>query len=292
MLLWSVAACQSRQTSTNTLARVDSTSETESRSRELEVSVRPKKSIEFTYFFVEPKKWLEEHGADSAHQRVAFAVNRTDRQNFLRMDSVLVPTDLEQDVKQYLPFPLTVKSIEGIDKIIYFSYPTQTFGAYENGVLVRTGPTNMGRKEHQTPVGLFFANWKAKVSTSTVDDAWILHWNVNIMNENGVGWHQYSLPGTPVSHSCLRLQKEDAKFLYFWIDQWVLADKHTVLTQGTPVIIFGEYDFSAPKPWLQLVENPLALEISEDEMNAISEPFLAEILAAQNDRAIGEVSKE
>ena len=99
MLLWSVAACQSRQTSTNTLARVDSTSETESRSRELEVSVRPKKSIEFTYFFVEPKKWLEEHGADSAHQRVAFAVNRTDRQNFLRMDSVLVPTDLEQDVK-------------------------------------------------------------------------------------------------------------------------------------------------------------------------------------------------
>lgn len=285
-VLWIVAACQSPN---EPIARMDSTSENENRSYEMGVSFRLKKSMDFTYSFVEPKKWLEDHAADTAHQNITFAINRTDRANFSRMDSVLVPSDFEQPLFNYLPFPLRVKSIADIDKIIYFSYPTQTFGVYQNGVLIRTGPTNMGKKEHRTPTGLFFTNWKAKVSTSTVNDAWILHWNVNIMNQEGVGWHQYSLPGSPVSHSCLRLQEADAKFLYFWIDQWVLAN-NAIQTKGTPVIIFGEYDFNSPKPWLQLAVNPSSLEISKDEIEAITEPFLVEIIAAQNEKARPELS--
>jgi hypothetical protein len=36
-------------------------------------------------------------------------------------------------------------SFERVNKII--SYPSQTFAAYENGQLVRTGPTNTGEKK-------------------------------------------------------------------------------------------------------------------------------------------------
>jgi hypothetical protein len=44
-----------------------------------------------------------------------------------------------------LPFPLEV-ALKEVNKVILFSYPSQTFAAYENGQLVRTGPTNMGRE--------------------------------------------------------------------------------------------------------------------------------------------------
>jgi hypothetical protein len=49
-------------------------------------------------------------------------------------------------------------------------------------------------------------------------------------------------------------------------DEWQLADSETVKVKGTPVVVFG-YDFTAPKPWLQLVANPKALDISEKLRN-------------------------
>lgn len=231
------------------------------------------------------KQWLLNHKTDSLQQVIAFAVNRTDQSNFSRMDSAIVPTDLSYDLVYYLPFPLKVNYLKDINKIIYFSYPTQTFAAYEKGILIHTGPTNMGREKHLTPTGLFYTNWKAKVTTSTINDNWILNWNFNILNKEGIGWHQYSLPGYPVSHSCLRLQKKDAQYLYNWADQWVLADQYTILVKGTPVIIFGNYDFSSPKPWLQLISKPHSIDITKDEIQKITQPFLNEILTAQKNRA-------
>ena len=217
--------------------------------------------------------------------RIVTSINRTDRENFAQMDTVIVPVDMTGDIEFYLPFPMNVSYLKDVDKIIYFSYPTQTFATYENGELTYTGPTNMGRKKDQTPTGLFYANWKAEETTSTFNDEWDLRWNFNVENLLGVGWHQYSLPGYPVSHSCMRLQEKDARFLYDWADQWVLTGKDKVLVKGTPVIVFGSYDFDAPKPWLQLIENPKALDISEDEMENQTEPFLKLILAEQENRA-------
>jgi hypothetical protein len=63
----------------------------------------------------------------------------------------------------------------------------------------------------------------------------------------------------------LRLQEKDAK-LYEWADEWQLADSETVKVKGS-VVVFGSYDFTAPKPWLQLVANPKALDISEKLRN-------------------------
>lgn len=236
------------------------------------------------YELKDAKQWLMDSTLTDAEKELVFAVNRTDASNFKHMDTVIVPKDRSGDVAFYFPFPLSVPYLKDVDKIIYFSYPTQTFAAYECGELVRTGPTNMGRENAQTPTGLFFTNWKAKKTISTVNDEWELKWNFNILNKGGIGWHQYTMPGYPASHSCLRLVTKDAKYLYNWADQWVLADKTTVQVKGTPVIVFGKYDFKSGKPWLKLVDDPHALDISESEIRQITEPFLSEILAEQENR--------
>lgn len=230
------------------------------------------------------KQWLLTHKTDSAHKAIAYAVNRTDSANFAQMDSVVVPADLTGDIEFYLPFPLKVTYLKDIQKIIFFSYPTQTFATYENGILIYTGPTNMGRQKDMTPTGLSFTNWKAEETTSTFNDEWDLRWNFNIQNKEGIGWHQYSLPGFPASHSCLRLQEKDAKYLFEWADQWELGEQDSVLVKGTPVIVFGNYDFVAPKPWLQLISDPHALDIKEDAIQKETMPFLSEILTAQKNR--------
>jgi len=236
-----------------------------------------------TYTLENTKEWLKTN-KDSANLEIAFAVNRTDKAFFAKIDSVIIPTDMSGDISFYLPFPVEVPYLAEVDKVLFFSYPTQTFAAYENGILIYTGPTNMGRKKDPTPTGLFFCNWKAEETISTVDDEWKLLWNFNIANKGGIGFHQYDLPGYPASHSCLRLHEKDAKDLYQWADQWVLADDENVKFKGTPVVVFGSYPFGEPKPWLQLVNNPKALTISESEIEKVTTPYLETILKEQEKR--------
>lgn len=240
---------------------------------------------EVSYAVVSTKDWLMKNEADSTSLRIAYATNRTDAENLIKMDSIIVPKDLSGDIEFYLPFPLKVAALKDVNKIILFSYPSQTFAAYENGELVRTGPTNMGREKDKTPTGLFFTNWKAEETTSTFNDEWDLKWNYNIENKLGVGFHQYALPGYPASHSCLRLQERDARYLYDWADQWVLADAETVKVKGTPVVVFGTYDFKAPKPWLQLTADPKALTLSEADIQKTVQPHLSSIMKEQKNKA-------
>ncbi|MBU0939964.1 MAG: L,D-transpeptidase [Bacteroidetes bacterium] len=239
---------------------------------------------EVSYTVVSTKEWLMKNEADSTSLRIAYATNRTDAENLKKMDSIIVPKDLSGDIEFYLPFPLEVAALKEVNKIILFSYPSQTFAAYENGQLVRTGPTNMGREKDQTPTGLFFTNWKAEETTSTFNDEWDLKWNYNIANKLGVGFHQYALPGYPASHSCLRLQERDARYLYDWADQWVLADSETVKVKGTPVVVFGTYDFKASKPWLELASDPKALTLSEEDVKQTVQPHLSSIMKEQKNK--------
>jgi lipoprotein-anchoring transpeptidase ErfK/SrfK len=240
---------------------------------------------EVSYTLENTTDWLVKNKDNNTSLQIAYAINRTDAENLKKMDSIVVPKDLSGDLEFYLPFPLEVAALKEVNKVILFSYPSQTFAAYENGQLVRTGPTNMGREKDQTPTGLFFTNWKAEETTSTFNDEWDLKWNFNIANKLGVGFHQYSLPGYPASHSCLRLQERDARYLYDWADQWVLADAETVKVKGTPVIVFGKYDFEAPKPWLQLLTDPASLNITDEEMQQIVQPHLNAIMKEQKNKA-------
>ncbi len=243
---------------------------------------RDKASI--IYRFGSTKKLIDTLKKNKDIARIVAAVNRTDYRHLMNMDSIIVPNDLSKNVENYLPFPLQVPYLKDIDKIVYFSYPSQSFAAYEYGELVYTGQTNMGRKADPTPAKLYFTNWKAEETTSTFNDEWELRWNFNIENKEGIGWHQYELPGYPASHSCLRMTEQDAKFMYDWADQWKLQGTDNVLAKGIPVIVFGTYDFDGPKPWLQLVSNPKALEISTADIESETGKYLNEIMKAQQNR--------
>ncbi len=248
---------------------------------DLKINYR-EKAQNISYHFEKPQEWLAEYAKDSLKTNIVLAVNRTDKANLKKMNRILIPNDFKNKLEHYLPFPLQVEAIKKIPKIIFFSYPTQTFAAYENGSLVYTGPTNMGRQNDPTPTGLIFTNWKAEETTSTFNDEWELKWNFNIENKKGIGFHEYILPGYPASHSCLRLCEKDARFLYDWAEEWVLKDDQNVQAKGTPVVVFGKYDFQAEKPWLQLVDNPKVLEIAESQITSLMQPYMAEILKEQN----------
>ena len=263
-----LAACKQQETDGKTLPK--------------KALVRQQPKV-ISYQVVNTKEWLAAT-SDSTAINIVLAANRVDKANLVKMDSIIIPEDFTGDIAYYLPFPFTVPFLKDVSKIIFFSYATQTFATYENGELTYAGPTNMGRKKDPTPTGLFFTNWKAEETTSTFNDEWQLRWNFNIANKLGVGWHQYELPGYPASHSCLRLQEKDARYLYEWADQWILKDEENVLAKGTPVIVFGKYDFDAPKPWLQLVANPKALNIPEIEIEEQTRPYLSSILSEQENR--------
>ncbi len=214
-------------------------------------------------------------------RQVILALNRIDSNNVQRADTLVVPDSVSADINVYSPFPSRVRALDSVKKIICFAYPVQAFGVYEDGYLVRWGPTSMGRKDAQTPTGLFFANWKAEEHESSVDDEWLLKWNVNVINDQGVGWHLYAMPGYPASHSCMRLLERDARWLYDWVDEWTIKGDHHIEAQGTPTLIFGSYDFKGRKPWLKLLTDPNANRITEEALNKEIEPHLPKILEEQ-----------
>ncbi|MCH5597892.1 L,D-transpeptidase [Niabella ginsengisoli] len=239
-----------------------------------------------SYEWMKKKEWQSKKDSfeGAKHLDILNAINRVDATHLKRLDSILVPNDFSLPLKDYMPFPDYVEVLKDVNKIILFSYPTQAFAAYENGKLILTGPTNMGRKNKKTPTGLFFTNWKARKTISTVDDEWILKWNFNIHNKWGVGFHEYALPGYPASHSCLRLLATDAQFLYGWANQWILKNDYERLAYGTPVIVFGAYPFGEPRPWFKLAEDSKALTIPMDSLNNYVEPHLQEIMEKQTQR--------
>ncbi len=214
---------------------------------------------------------------------VVLRLNRVDAASYKRLDTMIIPTEIDTNWMSYAVFPAELPVLKDVRKMVVFAYYPQVFAAYENGKLVTWGPTNMGKKSTPTPTGIFSANWKAKESISSVDDEWKLKWNFNVWNKGGVGWHQYQLPGYPASHSCMRLLESDAKWLYDWADMWVLKDQQ-LAAQGTPVLIFGDYPFGKGKPWWKLVEDPAALNISAEVLTAELEPHLEKIRARQSQR--------
>lgn len=221
---------------------------------------------------------------NASQKYIIAALNRVDTDHLARRDSLIVPNSFSDNFLDYSPFPHQVKILEDVDKFLIFSYPIQAFAVYEKGHLKKWGPTNMGKKATQTPRGLFFTNWKGRKVRSTVDDEWILNWNFNIHNTGGIGFHQYAMPGYPVSHSCLRLLDADAQYLYNWADQWILADQQTVKVKGTPVLVYGDYNFGVKGIWYQLYKDPNITTISEETISELVTPHKEEILKAQKVR--------
>ncbi len=213
------------------------------------------------------------------------ALNRLDEKNAWRADTLMIPNNLDADFVSYSPFPSRLEILKDVNKFVTFSYPIQAYAVYENGSLVKWGPTSMGKKASQTKRGLMFANWKKELAISTVNKNWKLPYNFNIHNSLGIGWHQYDLPGFPQSHSCLRLLMDDAKWMYKFADPWIL-NKGGVTTKakGTPVVVFGDYKWGGRKPWKKLAEDPKANDYTVEQMDEIIQPYLEEILNEQKNR--------
>lgn len=213
------------------------------------------------------------------------ALNRLDSKNKWRADTLAIPDQFDKSLMSYSPFPMSLETLKDVKKMVFFSYPIQAYALYENGKLIKWGPTSMGKKSAQTKRGLLFANWKKELAISTVDSEWKLPFNVNVHNTLGIGWHQYDLPGFPASHSCLRLLMSDAQFLYSWVDTWILnKGGATVKANGTPVIIFGDYEWGGKKPWKNLIADMKSNDISVEELNALVETHLSKILEEQQKR--------
>jgi lipoprotein-anchoring transpeptidase ErfK/SrfK len=213
-------------------------------------------------------------------QRV-LALNRIDRQIVKTGKEIIIPNDFSNKTADYF-MPQELSNLADIDKVIIIEQRTQSFGFYEYGKLVRSGPISSGSRINPTPPGLYFTNWKGKRVISTVDDSWVLKWNFNIENEKGIGIHQYVLPGYPDSHSCIRMTQEDAMWMYDWADQWVLDEiGHNKVANGTPVIVYGEYDFDTIAPWKDLVNNSKATFIDESELDAGISIYKERILQEQ-----------
>ena len=193
-------------------------------------------------------------------------LNRRDRAHLLRRDpptpGLVVPVTWSDDPLVYSPFPPLWPAAADQRKAIVVHQPMQAFAAYESGKLVRWGPVSSGRKETPTPEGVFSLTWRARSRRSTDNDAWLLEWYFNFVNERGVSFHLFDLPGHPASHACVRLLLRDAQWIYDWGEEWSLDDsRREVMMPGTPVFIIGTYPYDSPAAWLSLeaLSTPIAL---------------------------------
>ena len=197
-------------------------------------------------------------------------LNRADAEHLTRLPALIVP-DLWTDELAYSPLPRSIPWAQPFGKSFVVHLPSQVFGAYEYGALIRWGPVSSGRASHPTPSGLFHLNWHALRRTSTDNEAWKLEWYFNFHNGRGLALHEFSLPGKPASHACLRLLRRDAMWLYGWGEGWVLADDGQNMARfGTPVLVVGAYDFQAPPPWSDPTWWRTRIIISDEEWISLS----------------------
>jgi lipoprotein-anchoring transpeptidase ErfK/SrfK len=197
---------------------------------------------------------------------VLLKLNRLDAQHLRAGVTLLIPEQIDE-LNAFSPFPVRLETVREVPKLILVSLRVQAFGAYEYGNLVRWGPTSSGKKTSPTPAGLYHTNWKSKATRSSINEEWLLPWYFNLDNQRGISFHQYDLPGYPASHGCLRLLADDAAWIYGWADQWTLStDRSRVEDYGTPVIVFGKYDYGKQAPWKLLVTDYRAASLTGSEL--------------------------
>ena len=203
-------------------------------------------------------------------QRIILLLNRIERIKIKEGNHIIIPDTLITDILAYSPMPEHLSDLDSIPKTVLIAQRIQAFGLYENGRLIHWGPVSSGKKSTPTPNGLNYANFRSKRKISTVDPTWIMPYYFNFMNYYGVGVHQYQLPGYPASHACVRLDMEDAIFIYNWAEPWTLDSRgRSLVKNGTPFMVFGEYKFEDQVPWLGLAIDPDSNKLNAAEFETI-----------------------
>jgi hypothetical protein len=187
-------------------------------------------------------------------------LNRVDRPHLGGLARVIVPDRWGLDELDYSPMPQSIPELHSAPKAVVVDVPSQVFGAYEFGNLVRWGPVCSGRRSDQTPPGRYSLHWNARVRISSVDSSWIMPWYFNFDDVIGLGFHQYTLPGRPSSHGCIRMLETDARWLFYWG------------RTGTRVLVDGQYNFAAGRPWLSPAWWSQGVTLQNPEPQAGTEP--------------------
>ena len=208
-------------------------------------------------------------------------LNRIDLAH-VRDGATLIVPEGPRSMADLSPFPASIGQDAWMPpRLLLVSRRIQAFAAYQDGTLVRWGATSTGRRETETPAGLFATNWRSKLRRSSDNAEWLLPWYVNFINSSGVSFHQFALPGYPASHACARLMMDDAKWVYDWVELWTLDAKgREIEVYGTPVLVFGDYAFGQPAPWTRLAEDATAAQVSLEDVRRALEPH-KETLAAR-----------
>ena len=190
--------------------------------------------------------------------RILRTLNRKELRFFHPGDSIVVPDNIYRNILAYSAFPQCYPDAINLKKILMVSNKLQCYGCYEYGRLVRFAAVNSGKERTQTYPGRYALNWRERVHKSSIDSNWVMPFTWNFHREAGNAFHQFDMPGRPVSHSCCRQFAEDAQWLWYW-GEGIKRDSNRRLIpfSGTPVIIIDHFDYSRKHggPWLELASN-------------------------------------
>lgn len=193
-----------------------------------------------------------------AAHRALITLNRKEF-GYIRVgDTIAVPDSISEDMRLYSVFPHRYPAADTIRKLIMISNALQAYACYEYGYLVRFAACNTGTESKATFPGRYALNWKEKLRTSSLNDNWKLPNNWNFHLYAGNAFHQFDMPGRPVSHSCVRQFMTDSEWLFGWGEGGRHDTNGRVIAMtGTPVIIIDMFDFTRKKggPWLELASN-------------------------------------
>lgn len=190
--------------------------------------------------------------------RAFTTVNRKDIQFFRVGDTIMIPSSIEKDLRAYSVFPQWYKAGEQVDRIVFISNKWQSYACYQRGELVRFAAANTGEEGKPTFPGRYAVNWTARMRLSSLDSTWKLPFTVNFHQYAGSAFHQFEMPGRPVSHSCVRQFLSDAEWLFKWVKQAKLdSTRRPIQFTGTPVIILDVFDFSRRRggAWWDITSN-------------------------------------
>ena len=194
---------------------------------------------------------------ESAEHKILTTLNRKEFR-FIRInDTIVVPGIVSDNITDYSLFPACYPEARHLPKIVVVSNKYQCYACYEDGKLIHYAAVNTGSEKSQTYPGRYYMTWKQLDHRSSLDSNWHMPYTINFHLQAGNAFHQFTMPGRPVSHSCIRQFRRDAKWLYEWSDRAKFDTCRNVIRNGTMVLVLDAFDFGRKRfgPWLDLMSN-------------------------------------
>lgn len=192
------------------------------------------------------------------YKKLLATLSRKEFRFFGAGSKVVIPDTFVKDLIAYSVFPQFYTGAKSLKKLIVVDNHMQAYACYEYGKLIRFAAANTGKERTPTFPGRYSLNWKKRVHKSSLDSAWEMPFTWNFHSEAGNAFHQFVMPGRPVSHSCIRQFLDDAEWLFKWGEGFKFDSlKKVIPYSGTPVLILNHFDFSRKHggPWQDISSN-------------------------------------